>query len=105
MFPHQCRASRGCGLQADGDRASENGSMCSMEDCVFCKIISGALPSEKIYEDEEVVAFLDIKPVNPGHALIVPKKHFRNVLDIPESLWLSTMKIAHRLAPIIKEAT
>ena len=76
-----------------------------MEDCVFCKIISGALPSEKIYEDEETFAFLDIKPVNPGHTLIVSKAHYRNIFDIPEPVWLSMMKTTHRLVPIIKEST
>ena len=79
--------------------------MCSMEDCVFCKIISGTLPSEKIYEDEETFAFLDIKPVNPGHTLIVSKAHYRNIFDIPEPVWLSMMKTTHRLVPIIKEST
>lgn len=52
-----------------------------MNDCVFCKIIKGELPSEKVYEDENYLAFLDIRPQSPGHTLIVPKKHIRWVWD------------------------
>jgi histidine triad (HIT) family protein len=52
-----------------------------MEDCVFCKIISGEIPSSKVYEDAEVVGFLDITPVNKGHTLIIPKKHSPNMLQ------------------------
>lgn len=74
-----------------------------MTNCIFCKIITGEIPSEKVYEDEETLAFLDIKPANPGHILIVPKKHYRNLLDVPEDTWLSMMKTVHKLAPIVKE--
>ena len=54
-----------------------------MEDCVFCKIAKGEIPSYKVYEDEKFIAFLDIKPRNPGHTLVVPKEHFRWVWDVP----------------------
>ena len=50
-----------------------------MEDCVFCKIIAGEIPSTKIYEDKHCFAFLNIKPVNVGHILIIPKKHFETI--------------------------
>ena len=53
-----------------------------MADCIFCKIIAGEIPSSKVYEDEKVLAFLDISQVTPGHTLVVPKEHFRNVLDM-----------------------
>jgi histidine triad (HIT) family protein len=53
-----------------------------MDDCIFCKIIKGEIPSYKVYEDENVFAFLDIRPLNPGHTLVIPKKHFRWVWDI-----------------------
>ena len=76
-----------------------------VEDCIFCKIIAGELPSEKIYEDTETLAFLDIRPVNAGHILVVSKAHYRNIFDIPEPLWLAMMKTTHHLAPIIKDAT
>ncbi|WP_049493592.1 HIT family protein [Streptococcus constellatus] len=53
-----------------------------MEDCIFCKIIAGEIPSSKVYEDEQVLAFLDISQVTPGHTLVVPKEHFRNMLEM-----------------------
>lgn len=52
-------------------------------DCVFCKIVAGKTPSYKIYEDNDFLAFLDIRPLNPGHTLIIPKKHYRWVWDVP----------------------
>lgn len=53
-----------------------------MADCIFCKIIAGEVPSSKVYEDDRVVAFLDISQVTPGHTLVVPKQHFRNLLEM-----------------------
>lgn len=54
-----------------------------MEDCVFCKIVDGRIPSLKVYEDGEFLAFLDIRPLNPGHCQVIPKKHFRWTYDVP----------------------
>lgn len=55
--------------------------------CIFCKIVSGEIPSYKIFEDEKTLAFLDIKPVRPGHTLIIPKKHVQNLEEVnPEDL-------------------
>lgn len=51
-------------------------------ECIFCKIISGEIPSYKVYEDENFFAFLDIRPLNPGHTLVIPKKHYRWVWDV-----------------------
>ncbi|MFH1956128.1 MAG: HIT family protein [Patescibacteria group bacterium] len=65
-------------------------------DCIFCKIVNGEIPAEKIYEDENVLAFLDITPVNPGHVLLIPKEHYENLYDLPDE----TLK---QLAPIIKK--
>ena len=56
-----------------------------MQDCVFCKIAAGEIPCFKIWEDENYLAFLDIKPLDSGHTLIIPKKHFRWVWDLPAS--------------------
>ena len=50
-----------------------------MEDCIFCKIIKGEIPSHKVYEDENVIAFLDANPTSKGHTLVVPKKHVENI--------------------------
>ena len=55
-------------------------------DCLFCKIVDGSIPSKKIYEDDTVLAFLDINPDSMGHTLIIPKKHFKDITDIDETL-------------------
>ncbi len=54
-----------------------------MSECIFCKIIAGEIPSYKVYEDDDFFAFLDISPLNLGHTLIIPKKHYRWVWDVP----------------------
>lgn len=69
-----------------------------MEDCVFCKIICGEIPSHKIYEDEDIYAFLDINPVTKGHTLIIPKQHFENMLDTPKEIREKVMEVAKNLA-------
>ena len=56
-----------------------------MENCIFCKIVKGEIPSHKIYEDNDFLAFLDIRPESPGHALVIPKKHYRWVWDVPSA--------------------
>ncbi len=72
-----------------------------MTDCLFCKIIAGDIPSEKIYEDDHVFAFRDINPVAPLHALIIPKKHIAMINDLEPTdaeivgqLFLAAKKIA-----------
>ena len=57
-----------------------------MQDCIFCKIVAGQIPAEKIYEDEKVLAFLDINPVHFGHILIITKDHFTWMSDVPDDL-------------------
>jgi len=56
------------------------------EDCVFCKIINGSLPCYKVYENEHILAFLDINPVNKGHTLVVPKEHYERLEKVPDDL-------------------
>src|SRR2546427_11222259 len=56
-----------------------------MQDCIFCKIVRKELPSYLIFEDENFIAFLDIRPLNPGHTLVSPKKHHRWVWAAPEA--------------------
>jgi histidine triad (HIT) family protein len=58
----------------------------SASDCVFCKMVAGQIPVAKVYEDEVVLAFLDIGPVSDGHALVVPKQHFEKFHDCPAQL-------------------
>ncbi|HCB35341.1 MAG: HIT family hydrolase [Candidatus Taylorbacteria bacterium RIFCSPHIGHO2_02_49_25] len=69
-----------------------------MPPCIFCKIIVGELPSTKVYEDDEVLAFLDIKPINPGHTLVIPKKHFENIHDMPDALVAKVAVAAKKIA-------
>jgi len=53
-----------------------------MSDCIFCKIIKGEIPSQKVYEDEELLAFHDVNPQAPVHFLVIPKKHIRNIMEL-----------------------
>ena len=53
-----------------------------MEDCIFCKIVKGEIPSSKVYEDEDILAFKDINPVTPVHILVIPKKHIESLNNI-----------------------
>jgi len=54
-------------------------------DCIFCKIVEGKIPSYKVYEDKNFLAFLDINPQSPGHVQIIPKKHYKWVWDVPNA--------------------
>lgn len=75
-----------------------------MTDCIFCKVVAGELPSYKVYENDDVYAFLDIHPVNKGHTLVIPKKHARNVFDISAEDWVAVQKVVHMLAGNIEKA-
>jgi len=55
-----------------------------MDDCIFCQIVAGKIPCYKVYEDSDYLGFLDIKPKSVGHCLVIPKKHYRWVYDVPE---------------------
>lgn len=75
-----------------------------MEDCIFCKIVAGELPTEPLYEDDDVVAFADVSPQAPVHALIVPKKHLADVDKLDEEdaavagrLIMTAQRLARRL--------
>jgi histidine triad (HIT) family protein len=67
-------------------------------DCIFCKIIAGEIPSEKVYEDERVLAFRDINPQAPVHVLVVPKKHMRNVLECDDETASAVLKAIRQIA-------
>ena len=71
--------------------------------CIFCEIISGKIPSYKVYEDEATLAFLDIKPVNPGHTLVVPKKHYENMEDVPEEELAALILTVKKVGRLLKE--
>ena len=67
-------------------------------DCIFCKVVAGELPSERIYEDEHTVSFMDINPGTRGHALVVPRNHSRNLYEIDDEDLRHTALAARRLA-------
>jgi histidine triad (HIT) family protein len=73
-----------------------------VQDCIFCKIASGQIPATKIYEDEVIVAFLDIGPISDGHTLVMPRQHFEKVHNCPPELlgqiWTRLGKIAGAVA-------
>ncbi len=73
-----------------------------MSDCIFCKIVSGEIPSYRVYEDEKVLAFLDIAPVHPGHILVIPKKHFKNIEEAPEDVLGDIIKVVKKLGIALK---
>jgi histidine triad (HIT) family protein len=67
-------------------------------DCLFCKIVAGEIPSTKVDEDERTVAFMDINPATRGHALVIPREHHRDLLDVPADDLAATVAAAQRLA-------
>ena len=66
--------------------------------CIFCKIVAGEIPSYTIYEDEDFKVFLDVNPATKGHALIVPKIHYKDLYEINEEVAARAMKVAKKLA-------
>ena len=74
-------------------------------DCIFCKIVTGAIPAAKVLETPEAIAFLDIKPVNRGHTLVVPKAHHPHLADIPDAIAAATGALLPRLCRAIRAAT
>lgn len=74
------------------------------DDCIFCKIIEGDIPSAKVYEDEHVLAFLDISQVTKGHTLVIPKKHVKNIYETPSEVASELFARVPRIANAIKAA-
>ncbi len=75
-----------------------------MQDCIFCKIVQGKIPADKIYEDENMLAFLDINPVNHGHVLVAPKVHHPRLEETPDAVVADIFVQSKRLMTGIKEA-
>jgi histidine triad (HIT) family protein len=73
------------------------------DDCLFCGIVDGSVPSETIDSDERTVAFMDIAPATPGHALVVPRKHSADLLEIEADDLSATTQAARRLARRMKD--
>lgn len=75
-----------------------------MTDCIFCQIATGAAPATRVYEDDHVVAFMDIFPMAEGHCLIATKAHAENIFDLPEEPAVAVMKAALKIAPAVMQA-
>lgn len=75
------------------------------EECVFCKIVRKEAPSSVVYEDSEVLVFMDIRPVSEGHTLVIPKQHYENIFETPEEQIAAVLKITKRISAAVKVAT
>ena len=73
--------------------------------CIFCRIAQKQVPASLIYEDEKVLAFLDIRPLNEGHTLVIPKAHYETIFEIPQELIAYLHAITKRVALAVKKAT
>ena len=77
--------------------------MAADPDCIFCKILAGEMPGERVYEDEHTVAFMDINPWTRGHAVVIPREHSRNLYEIPDEDLARTAVAAKRLAERMRD--
>ncbi len=75
------------------------------ENCIFCKILGGIIPSRKIYEDEDFIAILDAFPSAKGHVIIIPKMHVTNIFEMPDELAAKVFGVAKKVAAAVKQAT
>ena len=76
-----------------------------VSDCIFCKIVAGEIPASKVYEDDHFLAFLDISQVTPGHTLVIPKKHARNLLEMTPDETAALFNIVSRVTKKVESAT
>ncbi|SMF75662.1 histidine triad (HIT) family protein [Tistlia consotensis] len=73
-----------------------------MTDCVFCRIAAGSIPSHRVFEDDELVAFLDIQPIRAGHVLIVTRRHYVDFTELPDPLAESMVRLGRRFGALQK---
>ncbi len=76
-----------------------------MTDCIFCRIVKKTSPAQIVYEDDKVVAFLDITPHTPGHTLVIPKNHYEDFLHTPLTEVQEVMRVVKKIAPAILKVT
>jgi histidine triad (HIT) family protein len=74
----------------------------SEKECIFCQIIAGEVPSHKVYEDEETFAFLDIHPINPGHILVIPKKHEPDFHKLDDESYMAVFSTVKKLSAAVE---
>ncbi len=77
--------------------------MRTRKDCIFCKIVAGEIPCKKIFEDETILAFMDISPLNTGHLLVIPRGHFEDILEIQPELYGRLFSMAANIAKAVYE--
>ncbi|MCX6798574.1 MAG: HIT family protein [Candidatus Diapherotrites archaeon] len=70
-------------------------------ECVFCRVVKGEIPAVKLYEDAIVLSFLDIKPAAKGHAIVIPKNHYKTLLDVPHEEMKAVMAAVQKVAAAI----
>ncbi|MFC7018340.1 MULTISPECIES: HIT family protein [Haloarcula] len=73
-------------------------------DCIFCQIVDGDIPSRTVYEDDDVLAFLDANPLSPGHTLVIPKAHHERLNDLPADVGSAVFRTLHELTPAVEDA-
>ena len=76
-----------------------------VSDCIFCKIVAREIPASKVYEDDHFLAFLDISQVTPGHTLVIPKKHARNLLEMTPDETADLFNVVSRVTKKVESAT
>jgi histidine triad (HIT) family protein len=97
------RRGRTLGRGADSRTQNlEEVGVTARDDCIFCKIIAGVIPCTRVYEDDEILAFMDIAPVSPGHALVIPKEHAETLFDMDAAQYGRLYEVACRIAHAIK---
>lgn len=74
------------------------------ENCIFCKIIEGKIPTNKVYEDDYFIAILDVSPANRGHVIILPKSHAADIFELPKELAEKIFVVAKKIAEALKKA-
>ena len=75
-----------------------------MDDCIFCKIISGEIPSMRVFENEDCIAIMDINPATPGHTLVIPRKHYADITELDEETAGKLLMVAKSIGIRQKEA-
>lgn len=73
------------------------------DNCIFCKIIAGEIPSHTLYEDEQFKVILDVGPATKGHALILPKEHYANLYELPEETAMDVMRLAKKMVKLMTD--
>lgn len=74
------------------------------DNCIFCQIVKKDIPAKIVYEDEDILAFLDIEPNNPGHTLVIPKKHHQDLFDLPEDILSKLLPAIQKIAEGVRVA-